>query len=80
MPHADSIPSPFRAELIRELKRIRRTCEADGTTGLGFDCMFQHIRFANLPNAPKGTNAVYFIKREMRELLACREFAGFLLE
>lgn len=76
----NAIPSsPFRAEMVRELKRIRRECEADGTTGLGFECMFQHLNFRNLPNAPKGTNAVYFIKQEMRELLGMREFEGFLI-
>jgi len=75
-----TIQTPFQVDLIRELKRIRRECEADGTTGLGFECLFQSINFRNLPNAPRGTNAVYFIRLEMRELLAMQEFAGFLLE
>lgn len=71
-----AIPSPFQAELIRELKRIRRTCDADGSSLLGFDCLFNSLNFRNLPSVPRGTNAVYFIKQELRSLLLEREFDG----
>jgi hypothetical protein len=74
------LSSPFRAEMVSELKRIRRFYEADGTSAMGFDCIFSAINWRNIPNAPRGTNAVYFIRLEMRELLSMREFSGFLLE
>jgi hypothetical protein len=78
---ATSVTTPFQTELIRELKRIRRAQEvADGCSGMGFDCIYQHINFRNLPSAPKGTNAVYFIREELRKLLSEREFQGFLLK
>lgn len=58
----------FREELNSEVKRIKRECLKDGTVALGFDCLFAHLNFRNLPSAPLGTNAVYFVKQELREV------------
>jgi hypothetical protein len=69
----------FRAELRGEVSRIRRYCLSEGTTALGFDCLFQLLRWQNLPSVPQGTNAVYFIKQELRAVCTTREFAGFIL-
>lgn len=71
--------TPFRAEMVRELKRIRRECERDGIDAMGLDNVFQLMRFDNVPSAPRGTNAGYMVKQELRDLAATREFAGFIL-
>lgn len=58
----------FKEELKREVSRIKRECLKDGTVALGFDCLFAHLNFRNLRNAYVGTNAVYFIKQDLKEI------------
>lgn len=71
--------SPLHDELYREVARIRRLCRTDGTTALGFDCLFSQIRFQNIPSAPHGTNCAYYLKQALREVVSGREFASFIL-
>ena len=60
-------------EPLRELlHEYRRECLADQTVGMGIDCAFQCLggKIQYLPGAPKGTNAAYYAKEAMRDVIA----------
>ncbi len=71
--------TPLHNSLRAACVALRKADKRDGTTARGFDCIYSALPFARMADLPRGTNAIYVVKQALREVLAERAFAGYVL-
>ncbi len=60
--------STYKADLSAAMHKLMAREKNDGTLGMHFDCFWQCFRVPS--SAPGGTNATYYVKQDMRDLIA----------
>ena len=71
------IKKPQWEETLKKLSLAKIKKEkADGTTAMGLDCFLNGILYdiGRDLSFPRGTNALYFIKEELRKILINEKF------
>lgn len=74
--------SPFASALSANITAFIRSARAEGTTGIGLDCLRQCVKTPSpyLDGAPRGTNAAYFYAEVFAATVAATPAArGFVL-
>jgi len=70
----------YQIELRPLIMREIAAMSSEGTVGVSQDCLWQCIasKASKLPSAPKGTNGVYFAKKDFRQLVESRPYSKFV--